>query len=165
MLMVAHGLSVALLFLLSTSVYQRTHTFDMDRDGRPGAEGARARGLFVAATFASIGLPGFANFWGELTIFVALWGFSHALTVVALTGRWSRPSTACGPRRGSSSARSPRPSRRSAAANPTLDLGWGEKLPAAILAAALLFIGVWPRSFSTESTGPWGAPPAAVASR
>ena len=29
-------------------------------------------GFFVAATMASIGLPGFGNFWGEFTIFVAL---------------------------------------------------------------------------------------------
>ena len=86
MLMVAHGLSVALLFLLSTSVYQRTHTFDMDQMGGLAQKAPVLAGLFVAATFASIGLPGFANFWGELPIFVALWNFSHALTVVALTG-------------------------------------------------------------------------------
>jgi NADH-quinone oxidoreductase subunit M len=28
------------------------------------------------------------------------------------------------------------------------DLGWGERLPALILLAALLFIGFWPRSIA-----------------
>ena len=42
--------------------------------------------FFVAATFASIGLPGFANFWGELPIFVALWNFSPWMTAVAVAG-------------------------------------------------------------------------------
>ena len=33
-----------------------------------------------------IGLPGFANFWGELTVFVALWQFSPWITAVAVAG-------------------------------------------------------------------------------
>jgi len=150
MLMVAHGLSVALLFLLSTSVYQRTQTFDMERMGGL-AQGAPAlAALFVAATFASIGLPGFANFWGEFPIFVALWGYSHALTVVALTG--TVVSAVFGLRAAARIFFGPRTEAfsRVAATHPTLDMGWGEKLPALLLAAALLFIGVWPRSFSTE---------------
>jgi NADH-quinone oxidoreductase subunit M len=86
MLMVAHGLSVALLFLLSTSVYHRTHTFDMEPDGRPRDEGPVLAWLFVAATFASIGLPGFANFWGELRSSSPSGISPTGLTVVALTG-------------------------------------------------------------------------------
>jgi NADH-quinone oxidoreductase subunit M len=53
-----------------------------------------------------------------------------------------------------------------AAANPTLDLGWGEKLPAFLLVAALLFIGIWPKSFSTEiNRALMGSAQAAVAGR
>ena len=57
-LMFAHGLSVALLFHL----------------GQAGltAKAPVLAAFFVAATMASIGLPGFANFWGELTIFASL---------------------------------------------------------------------------------------------
>jgi NADH-quinone oxidoreductase subunit M len=148
MLMVAHGLSVALLFLLSTSVYQRTHTFDMDRMGGLARKAPALAALFVAATFASIGLPGFANFWGELSIFVALWGYSHALTVVALTG--TVVSAVYGLRAAARVLFGPESAAftQVAAANPTRDLAWGEKLPALILVAALLFVGVWPRSFS-----------------
>jgi NADH-quinone oxidoreductase subunit M len=166
MLMAAHGLSVALLFLLSTSVYQRTHTFDMERMGGLAQKAPALAALFVAATFASIGLPGFANFWGELPIFVALWGFSHALTVVALTG--TVVSAVYGLRAAARVFFGPESAAFSqvAAANPAVDLGWGERLPALILAATLLFVGVWPRSFSTEiNRALEGATAATVASR
>jgi NADH-quinone oxidoreductase subunit M len=166
MLMVAHGLSVALLFLLSTSIHERTHTYDMDQMGGLAKSAPVLAGLFVAATFASIGLPGFANFWGELPIFVSLWGYSHALTVVALTG--TVVSAVYGLRAAARVFFGP-PSEafaQVAAAHPPADLSWGEKLPALVLAAALLFIGLWPRSFSAgidQALRP--APAAAVASR
>jgi NADH-quinone oxidoreductase subunit M len=149
MLMVAHGLSVALLFLLSTSIHERTHTFDMDQMGGLAKSAPVLAGLFVAATFASIGLPGFANFWGELPIFVSLWGFSHALTVVALTG--TVVSAVYGLRAAARVFFGPPTEAfaRVASAYPPSDISWGEKLPALVLAAALLFIGLWPKSLST----------------
>jgi NADH-quinone oxidoreductase subunit M len=165
MLMVAHGLSVALLFLLSTSVYHRTHTFDMGQMGGLAQKAPVLCWMFVAATFASIGLPGFANFWGELTIFVALWDFSHWVTVVALTGTvisavyglraaarvfFGPPSEAFG---------------RVCAAHPPSDIGWPERLPAAILVAALIFIGLWPRSLSTGINQALAGPPPVAAGR
>ena len=166
MLMVAHGLSVALLFLLSTSIHERTHTFDMDQMGGLARSAPVLAALFVAATFASIGLPGFANFWGELPIFVSLWGFSHKLTVVALTG--TIVSAVYGLRAAARVFFGPRSEAFSqvAAAHPPLDLSWGEKIPAFVLAAALLFVGLWPRSLSTaidQALRP--APVATVASR
>jgi NADH-quinone oxidoreductase subunit M len=150
MLMVAHGLSVALLFLLSTSIYQRTHTFDMERMGGLAQKAPVLAALFVAATFASIGLPGFANFWGELSIFVALWNFSHALTVVALTG--TVVSAVYGLRAAARVFFGPQSAAfaQVATANPTLDLSLGERIPAFLLVGALLFVGLWPKSFSTE---------------
>jgi NADH-quinone oxidoreductase subunit M len=32
--------------------------------------------------------------------------------------------------------------------HPPADLGWSEKLPAFVLLAALLFVGLWPKSIS-----------------
>jgi len=162
MLMVAHGLSVALLFLLSTSVHRRTRTFDMDQMGGLARNAPVLAGLFVAATFASIGLPGFANFWGELPIFVALWDFSHALTVVALTG--TVVSAVYGLRAAALVFFGP-PSEafaRVVAADPPPDITWGEKIPALVLVATLLFVGVWPKSFSAGIDRALAAPPAAV---
>ena len=159
MLMVAHGLSVALLFLLSTSVHRRTQTFEMDRMGGLAHYAPGLAALFLAATFAGMGLPGFANFWGELPIFVALWGYSHWLTVVTLTG--TVISAVYGLRAAARVFFGPKSPGFSGvvASHPPVDIGWGERLPALILAAALLFIGVWPRSLSTAINGALTNPP------
>jgi len=105
--------------------------------------------LFLLATFASIGLPGFANFWGELPIFVSLWSFSHALTVVALTG--TVISAVYGLRAAARVFYGPQTEAlaRVVAGGAPSDMAWSEKVPALLLAAALLFVGLWPRSIST----------------
>lgn len=71
-LMFAHGLSVALLFSLSQNVFERLDSFSFKDAGGLAAKTPVLAALFVAATMASIGLPGFANFWGELTVFASL---------------------------------------------------------------------------------------------
>ncbi|MEO6873920.1 MAG: NADH-quinone oxidoreductase subunit M [Opitutaceae bacterium] len=149
LLMVAHGLSVALLFLLSTSIFHRTHTFELTEMGGLAQKAPILAAFFVAATFASIGLPGFANFWGELTIFIALWQFSHAFTVIAVAGVVI--SAIYGLRAAARIFFGPPTEAfaRVAAQHPPSDLNWREKLPALILLAALLFIGFWPKSLST----------------
>jgi len=148
LLMVGHGLSVALLFLLATSVNHRTQSFALDEMGGLARSAPVLAALFVAATFASIGLPGFANFWGELTIFVASWRFSPGLTAVAVLGVVL--SAVYGLRAAARVFFGP-PSEafaRVAAKTPPTDLRWGERLPALVLLAALLFIGFWPRSIT-----------------
>lgn len=149
-LMVAHGLSVALLFLLATSIHHRTHTFSMDDMGGLAQKTPVLAAFFVAATFASIGLPGFANFWGEFTIFIALWNFSPLITALAVTGIIS--SAIYGLR--SSAAvffGQPTPALTGVMAqHPPTDLRWSERIPALILLAALLFIGFWPKSITTS---------------
>ncbi|HZZ17951.1 MAG TPA: NADH-quinone oxidoreductase subunit M [Opitutaceae bacterium] len=165
MLMVAHGLSVALLFLLSTSVYHRTHTFDMDQMGGLAQNAPVLSALFLAATFAGIGLPGFANFWGEVPIFVALWNFSHCLTVIAVSG--TVISAVYGLRAVARVFFGPRSAafERVVAAHPPSDIGWVERTPALILVAALLFIGIWPRSLSTSINAALTAPAAVAAAK
>jgi NADH-quinone oxidoreductase subunit M len=148
LLMVAHGLSVALLFLLATSIHHRTHTFDMSEMGGLAQKTPVLAAFFVAASMASIGLPGFANFWGELTVFVALWKFSPALTAVAVAGVvisaiyglraaarvfFGQPTEAL---------------QRVTAQHPPVDIGWGERLPALLLLVALLFFGFYPKAIS-----------------
>jgi NADH-quinone oxidoreductase subunit M len=149
LMMVAHGFSVALLFLLSTSVYHRTQTFDMTEMGGLAQKTPVLAAFFVAATMASIGLPGFANFWGEVTIFVAAWKFSPVLTVLAVSGVII--SAVYGLR---SAARvffgeQTEALAKVVAEKPATDLTCCEKLPALILLAALFFIGFWPKSIST----------------
>ena len=148
LMMVAHGLSVALLFLLATSVFHRAQTFAMDEMGGLAQKAPVLAALFVAATFASIGLPGLANFWGELTIFVALWKFSPLITALAVSGVII--SAIYGLRAAARVFFGPATGRMNevAAKHPPLDLNWGEKIPALILLGALFFVGFWPRSMS-----------------
>lgn len=148
LMMVAHGLSVSLLFLLATSVHHRTHTFAMDEMGGLVVKAPVLAALFVAATFASIGLPGFANFWGELVIFVALWKFSPVITALAVAGVVI--SAIYGLRAAARVFFGPQTDHFAevAARHPPADLRWAERIPALILLGALLFIGLWPRSLS-----------------
>ena len=148
LLMVAHGLSVALLFMLATSVHHRTHTFDLAEMGGLAQKTPVLAACFVAGTMASIGLPAFANFWGELTIFVALWKFSPGLTAVAVAGVII--SAIYGLRAVARIFFGP-PSehlQQVMGQHPPADLGWGERLPALILLAALLGLGFYPQLLS-----------------
>lgn len=149
LLMVAHGFSIALLFLLATSIHHRTHTFDLGEMGGLAQRTPVLAAFFVAGTLASIGLPGFANFWGELTIFVALWHYSPWMTVVAVAGVVL--SAIYGLRSAAAVFFGPPTEAVSkvTTAHPPADLRWSEKLPALILLAALLFVGFWPKSLST----------------
>lgn len=164
LMMVAHGLSVALLFLLATSVHHRTHTFAMDEMGGLAQKTPVLAALFVAATFASIGLPGFANFWGELSIFVALWKFSPVITALAIVGVII--SAIYGLRSAARVFFGPETSRMAEVAtrHPPTDLTWAEKIPAFVLLAALLLVGFWPKSMSDPINAAL-TPPAKIATR
>ena len=149
LLMVGHGLSVALLFLLSTSVYHRTQTFDLGAMGGLAQKAPVLAAFFVAATLASIGLPGFANFWGEFAIFISLWKLSPWVTACAVAGVII--SAVYGLRAAANVFFGPPTETfaKIAANRPVVDLRWGEKLPALVLLVALLFIGFWPKSIAT----------------
>jgi NADH-quinone oxidoreductase subunit M len=163
LMMVAHGFSVALLFLLATSVHHRTHTFAMDEMGGLAQQAPVLAALFVTATFASIGLPGLANFWGELTIFVALWKFSPLITALAVSGVII--SAIYGLRSAARVFFGPATQRMNEVAlrHPPSDLNWAEKLPALVLLAALFFVGFWPKSLSNSINAALTPPPTQVA--
>jgi NADH-quinone oxidoreductase subunit M len=148
LLMVGHGLSVALLFLLSTCIFHRTQTFEMDAMGGLAQKAPVLAAFFVAATFASIGLPGFLNFFGEFVIFISAWQFSHLLTALAIAGVVI--SAVYGLRAADRVFFGPPTAAFAAvaAARPPVDLRWSEKIPALILLAALLGLGFWPRAIS-----------------
>jgi NADH-quinone oxidoreductase subunit M len=85
-IMVAHGFLAALTFALSGFVYQRTGTLQMAQLGglcRP----LRFIGTaLVMAAMAGCGLPGFANFVGEVTVFFGAWKVFPTVTVLAVWG-------------------------------------------------------------------------------
>ncbi len=86
MVMVAHGLLAGLAFGLSGYLHHQTRTLDMDKvqgllTGMPfwGT-------LMIMALMAGCGLPGFANFAGEITVFFGAWESYPIITGIAV---WS----------------------------------------------------------------------------
>jgi NADH-quinone oxidoreductase subunit M len=69
LLMLAHGLSIAALFAISGELRKQTGTLDYRDLGGLAKSMPLLCFLFGLATFASIGLPGFANFASELLVF------------------------------------------------------------------------------------------------
>lgn len=150
LLMFAHGLSVALLFLLGSCIYQRTQSFDMSSIGGLAQRTPLLAAFYAAAILASIGLPGpgLANFWGELTVFIALWQFEAWMVVPAVFGVVI---SAVYGLRSLSSIFFGQPTddftkRVDLAA--IKDLHWPEKAPVMLLLLVLIFVGVWPKSIS-----------------
>ena len=150
LLMVAHGLSVALLFMLSTCIYHRSQTFDMTKMGGLATKAPVLAAFFVAGTMASIGLPGFGNFWGEFTIFVALAETGMTRWLVAPAAIGIIISAIYGLRAvariffGQPSASFYEPLESGVIE----DIKGFEKLPACILLGGLLIIGIFPRVFT-----------------
>ncbi|MGI9243160.1 MAG: complex I subunit 4 family protein, partial [Verrucomicrobiales bacterium] len=94
MMMFAHGISIALLFALCGNLRGRDlPSLDLDSLGGLGKSAPTFALLFGFAAFASIGLPGFANFASELLIFLGAFegaggefGILQIVTILALWG-------------------------------------------------------------------------------
>lgn len=94
LLMVAHGLSIAALFAAAGAVRQRTDTLAYSELGGLAKPMPKLGFFFGLAAFASIGLPGFANFASEVMVFfgafkngVASLQFS-AFQLATVVGLW-----------------------------------------------------------------------------
>ncbi|TFE70281.1 NADH dehydrogenase [Methylacidiphilum sp. Yel] len=85
-LMVAHGLSIALLFALAGEIKDRTGEIKFSELGGLGQRMPFISVAFVLASFASIGVPGLANFTGELLIFFGSWQAQPWITALAIWG-------------------------------------------------------------------------------
>jgi NADH-quinone oxidoreductase subunit M len=71
LLMFAHGISIALLFGLADRIERSTGSIDLDDLGGLAKSAPGLAFLFGIAAMASIGLPGLANFAGEVLVFLA----------------------------------------------------------------------------------------------
>jgi NADH-quinone oxidoreductase subunit M len=69
LLMFAHGLSIAALFAMCGELRNQTGTLNYLDLGGLATNMPALSFIFALATFASIGLPGFANFASELLVF------------------------------------------------------------------------------------------------
>ncbi len=93
MLIFGHGLSVAALFALAGQLRAKTGTLEFSELGGLGRVMPMAGLLFGFATMASIGLPGFANFAGEVMVFFGAFAgggeeFLNAFQVVTVAAVW-----------------------------------------------------------------------------
>lgn len=152
LMMVAHGFTVALLFMLSTMIHHRTETFEMDEMGGLARKAPVLAGFFVCAMMASIGLPGpgLANFWSELSIFMATYVFKSwllapvavGIVISAIYGLRAIAKVFFGEE-----------SEEFVEAQKEIeveDMNWAERVPALLLIAMLFFIGFFPKTVTNS---------------
>src|SRR5215472_15440608 len=93
-LIFAHGLSIALLFGIAGELRRRTGTLAFDELGGLARVMPFAGLAFGVGVFAAIGLPGFANFAGEIMIFFGAvrngWeiGRFHMFQIATILALW-----------------------------------------------------------------------------
>src|ERR1700736_5218804 len=88
LLMLAHGLSIAALFAIAGELRRQTGTLDYRDLGGLAKSMPLLSFLFGLAAYASIGLPGFANFASELLVFFG--AFKTATPGAAFNGyQWA----------------------------------------------------------------------------
>ena len=150
MMMVAHGLTVALLFMLATMIHHRTDTFEMDEMGGLAKKAPVLSAFFVCAMMASIALPGpgLANFWGEVALFTAAYQWQSWLLAPVVLGVII--SAIYGLRAiarvffGEESEDFAEVQKEKT----VTDMTWAERVPALILIVTLFFIGFFPKTIT-----------------
>ncbi|GEP44022.1 complex I subunit 4 family protein [Brevifollis gellanilyticus] len=145
LLMFAHGISIALLFGLAGRMRNQIGTLELNKLGGLGAHAPVFTVLFAFGAFASIGLPGLANFAGEVMIFLgsftnfgstsfgplqwavvgALWGVVMSAVYMLRAYRSIFQGTAM-------------------AGHFVTDPSWSQRVPFVLLAAVLLVAGCCP---------------------
>jgi NADH-quinone oxidoreductase subunit M len=69
--MFAHGVMTALLFSSAGYFHDKTDTKSISELGGMSRIMPAASGYFIVGALAGMGVPGFANFWAELTVFLS----------------------------------------------------------------------------------------------
>lgn len=88
LLMFAHGLSVAAAFALCGEIRRRTGTLEYSELGGIARTAPVLGLLFGFAAMASLGLPGFANFAGEVLVFFGATAAGPAMILPVVVGVW-----------------------------------------------------------------------------
>ena len=142
LIMVAHGFLAALTFGLTGYIYQKTGTLQISELGGLCRQLPFIGTVLLMAAMAGCGLPGFANFAGEATVFFGAWS-QPALRVVTVLALWG--ALVIGgiymTRVIRNALHGPLPERW----NNIPDAGLWRKLPYALLLACLLIFGFVPR--------------------
>lgn len=148
MVMVAHGLLAALTFALTGCLYGKAGTLQIGQFGGLLRTVPFLGTLLVMAMFAGCGLPGFANFAGEIAVFFGVWPKYPVLAVITCWGGLVIGAVYM-MRAVRDLLHGPARERWSGMADANL---W-ERVPLVLLLAALLLFGIFP-SMLTEKIRP-----------
>ncbi len=149
-LIFAHGLSIALLFAVAGEVRARTGTLVLDDLGGLAKTMPVAGLAFGFGAFASIGLPGLANFSGEVMIFFGAFRNGadlerfHIFQIATLLALWGVVISAVYMLRAYRSVFWGASADKFSAFD---DLNTRLRWPIGLLIAALLWIGFYPQTF------------------
>jgi NADH-quinone oxidoreductase subunit M len=149
-LIFAHGLSIALLFAMAGELRQRTGTLVFDELGGLARVMPFAGLAFGFGVFAAIGLPGFANFAGEIMIFFGAFkngwvmdGF-HLFQIATVLALWGVVISTVYMLR---AYRKTFMGTISEQWKQLVDLRAGLRVPVTLMVGALLCYGFFPQSF------------------
>lgn len=144
--MVAHGLLAALAFALGAHFQRETGTLEMAAMGGLWKRMPFIGAVLTMAMLAGCGLPGFANFAGELLVMVGIW---KELSVVVPFAVWGALVIAAvyALRAVRQILHGPLPERWTAVADAD---NWWRKLPFTLLLAGLLALGCYPQALTSR---------------
>jgi NADH-quinone oxidoreductase subunit M len=148
LIMIAHGFLAALTFALSGYIYQKTGTLEISELGGLCRKLPFIGTAFLMAAMAGCGLPGFANFVGEATVFFGAWKVFPIITVLALWGALVIGGVYM-TRVVRNILHGPLPEKFAGLADAA---NLWRKLPYALLLVSLLIFGVWPRLLTEKIT-------------
>ncbi|WAT18458.1 NADH-quinone oxidoreductase subunit M [Aurantiacibacter sp. MUD11] len=142
MVMLGHGLVSGALFLCVGVIYDRLHTREIDRYGGLSINMPAYATLFMLFTMASVGLPGTSNFVGEFLSLAGIYQANSWVAFVCTTGiilgaaymLYLYRRICFGEQKNADAAAMP-------------DLSLREYLLLGPIAAAVLWMGVYPESF------------------
>lgn len=142
--MFSHGIVAGLLFaVVGRMVYDRTHTRSLQELGTMDLYRSIpfAAAVFVIASMASIGLPGFSGFVAEVQVLLGAWhsfpiyaGFAGVGIIIGVAYAWRVMQKAMIGDTGNSALREPLP-----------PISLPERIGAIILIASSLTIGIYPQ--------------------
>jgi NADH-quinone oxidoreductase subunit M len=148
LIMIAHGFLAALTFALSGYIYEKTGTLEISRLGGLCRQIPFIGTALLMAALAGCGLPGFANFVGEVTVFFGAWKVFPMVTTFALWGALLIGALYM-LRAVRNILHGPLPEKLNTA--PDAGNVW-RKLPYALLLASLFLFGIWPRLLTEKIT-------------
>ncbi|MCW1883383.1 NADH-quinone oxidoreductase subunit M [Luteolibacter flavescens] len=147
LLMFAHGVSIAMLFGLADRIERNTGTLELSDLGGLAKSAPGLAFLFGMVGMASIGLPGLANFAGEVMVFLSAFrnyvpadglGPVQITCIIAIWGVVISAIYMLRAYRRIFQGESVR------ATDGAADLTFADRIPALILAVALLAVGLYP---------------------